>query len=37
MGGNKPWKNGEENFSDQNCSDGKLEIVGFDTVDFVSI
>jgi diacylglycerol kinase (ATP) len=36
MAGKKPWKNGEEGFSDQSYSDGKLEIVGFQTADFVS-
>ena len=36
MGGTKPWKNGKEGFSDQSYSDGKLEIVGFHTADFVS-
>jgi len=35
--GNKPWKNGDEGFERQNFSDGKLEIVGFHTKDFVSI
>lgn len=35
MAGKKPWKNGEEGFSDQSYSDGKLEIVGFHTADFI--
>lgn len=35
MGGTKPWKNGTKGFSNQSYSDGKLEIVGFRTADFV--
>jgi hypothetical protein len=32
----KPWKNGKEGFEPQSYSDGKLEVVGFHTADFVS-
>jgi hypothetical protein len=35
--GTKPWKNGESGFERQSYSDGKLEIVGFHTADFVKI
>jgi hypothetical protein len=34
--GKKPWKNGEDGYERQSYSDGKLEIVGFHTADFVS-
>jgi diacylglycerol kinase (ATP) len=33
--GKKPWKNGEEGYERQSYSDGKLEIVGFHTADFM--
>lgn len=33
--GKKPWKN-EEGYERQSFSDGKIEIVGFHTADFVS-
>lgn len=33
--GTKPWKNGEDGFEPQSYSDGKLEIVGFHTADFM--
>ena len=33
--GKKPWKNGEEGYEAQSYSDGKLEIVGFQTADFM--
>ena len=34
--GKKPWKNGDDEYERQSFSDGKLEIVGFHTADFVS-
>lgn len=33
--GMKPWKNGKEGFEPQSYSDGKLEVVGFHTADFM--
>ncbi len=33
--GRKPWKN-EDGYEPQSYSDGKLEIVGFHTADFVN-
>jgi len=33
--GKKPWKNGEEGYEPQSFSDGKLEVVGFQTADFM--
>ena len=35
--GKKPWKNGEDGYEPQSYSDSKLEVVGFQTADFVSV